>query len=899
MRELSPKYDPKEVEERWYREWEAGGVFACDPASGKPAFSVVMPPPNVTGSLHIGHALNNTLQDLLCRRERMRGRDVLWVAGCDHAGIATQNVVERELAKQGLRRDDLGRAAFLERVWEWKEASGGTIMRQLRRLGAGCDWRYERFTMDEGLSAAVAEAFVHLHDRGLIYQGDYIINWCPRCGTALSDIEAEHKETDGKLYHVRYPVEGRPGVFVTVATTRPETIPGDAAVAVHPGDARYAGLAGARLTLPLFGRSLPLIFDAYVEKDFGTGALKITPAHDANDFEIGERFGLPRVRVMDPSGVMNAEAGPYAGLDRFACRKAVVADLEAAGLLAKVEDYRHAVGRCYRCSTVVESILSRQWFVRMKPLARKALEALERGDTVFQPASWAKVYADWLGGIRDWCISRQIWWGHRIPVYRAPDGRQAAARSRAEAAARLGAPEDALEQETDVLDTWFSSGLWPFSTLGWPAATGELGRYFPTSVLVTSWDILFFWVARMSMFSLELTGKVPFRKVLINSLVADEHGQKMSKSKGNVVDPLLKIDTIGADALRLGLCTIESQSRYISLSDERLETARNFTNKLWNAARFVLPHLAGLPSGEPARPGRGLEPADRWILARLDAATHAVDRFLEEGTQVNQAAEVLTHFLWDDFCDWYIEAVKARLAAGGASGDVARATLAHVLERALRLLHPFCPFITEEIWRLLPHSGDSIVRAAWPAAPEAPAGPGDLEVFGHLQDLVRAARAVRAEKRVEPRRGLDAYVSGPRPVVDAARAQAALLRRLAGLDRLFLREEGSASEGYLDAEGSEAPVAGPPEARAAVALAGAARMLIPLEGLVDAGAERRRLEVELKRYEGLVRSQEAKLANAAFVAKAPAAVVDQERAKAAEFRASLAQVEASLAGLGA
>jgi valyl-tRNA synthetase len=704
MQELSPKYDPKEVEERWYKVWEGRGYFSAQPASGKPPFSLVIPPPNVTGSLHIGHALNNTLQDLLCRWRRMQGYDVLWVPGIDHGGIATHNVVEKELAKEGLKRDDLGREKFLERVWQWKESSGGTIMRQLRRLGAGCDWRYERFTMDEGLSKTVTEAFIRLYDKGLIYQGDYITNWCPRCGTALSDIEAEHKETDGKLYYIRYPVQGRPGAHVVVATTRPETLPGDVAVAVNPDDPRFAALKGAKLLLPLFQRELPLLFDAYVDKDFGTGALKITPAHDANDFEIGGRYGLERIKVMDLKGVMNASAGKYAGMDRFECRRAIVADLEAAGFLEKIEDYHHAVARCSRCSTVVESILSRQWFVRMKPLAEKALAALERGDTVFQPASWAKVYSDWLLGIHDWCISRQIWWGHRIPVYRAPDGLQAVGRSAAEAALKLGVAESSLVQEDDVLDTWFSSGLWPFSTLGWPGETPELARYFPTSVLVTGWDILFFWVARMSMFSLELTGRVPFKTVLINSLVADGHGQKMSKSKGNVIDPLLKIDSIGADALRLGLCTIESQSRYISLSEERLETARNFTNKVWNAARFMLMNLQGLPAGRLSRPEKDLELADRWILARLDLATAQVNGFLENGVQVNQASECLTHFFWDDLCDWYIEAVKPRLGGeAAASRASAQGTLAFVLEQTLRLLHPFCPFMTEEIWQLLPH----------------------------------------------------------------------------------------------------------------------------------------------------------------------------------------------------
>jgi valyl-tRNA synthetase len=882
MQELSPKYDPKEVEERWYKVWEERGYFSARPGSGKPPFSLVIPPPNVTGSLHIGHALNNTLQDLLSRWRRMQGYDVLWVPGIDHGGIATHNVVEKELAKEGLKRDDLGRGKFLERVWKWKESSGGTIMRQLRRLGASCDWRYERFTMDEGLSKTVTEAFIRLYDKGLIYQGDYITNWCPRCGTALSDIEAEHKETDGKLYYIRYPVQGKPGTHVVVATTRPETLPGDVAVAVNPDDPRFAALKGAKLLLPLFQRELPLLFDAYVDKDFGTGALKITPAHDANDFEIGGRYGLERIKVMDLKGVMNASAGKYAGMDRFECRRAIVADLEAAGFLEKIEDYHHAVARCSRCSTVVESILSRQWFVRMKPLAEKALAALERGDTVFQPASWAKVYSDWLLGIHDWCISRQIWWGHRIPVYRAPDGRQAVGRSAAEAAGKLGVVEGVLVQEDDVLDTWFSSGLWPFSTLGWPEETPELARYFPTSVLVTGWDILFFWVARMSMFSLELTGQIPFKTVLINSLVADGHGQKMSKSKGNVIDPLLKIDTIGADALRLGLCTIESQSRYISLSEERLETARNFTNKVWNAARFMLMNLQGLPAGRISRPGQGLELADRWILARLDLATAEVNRFLENGVQVNQASECLTHFFWDDLCDWYIEAVKPRLGGeAGASRAAAQGTLAFVLEQTLRLLHPFCPFMTEEIWQLLPHEGETISLAPWPAVPASPPDVKVLEDFGQIMEVVRVVRNIRAEMKVDLKREVRVLLSAPPELRPLLESQAPLMKTLARMDAEEL------------AQGTAPPKG------AAVQLAGKVQVFLPLEGLLDKGAERLRLDKEQTKLQGLLAAQKAKLSNEAFVSKAPAAVVALERAKVTEMESSLAKLAKSLEDLGA
>jgi valyl-tRNA synthetase len=882
MPELSPKYDPKEVEERWYRLWEERGDFACDPKSTKPAYSIVIPPPNVTGSLHIGHALNNTLQDLLSRWKRMQGYDVLWVPGCDHAGIATQNVVERELAKEGKKRDDLGREKFLERVWAWKEQSGSTIMRQLRRLGASVDWRYERFTMDPGLSAAVQDAFIHLYEKDLIYQGDYIVNWCPRCGTALSDIEAEHKENPGgKLWHIKYAVKGQPGVFVTVATTRPETIPGDQAVAVNPHDGRYGHLKNATLILPLFGTEIPLIMDEYVEKDFGTGALKITPAHDANDFTIGEKYGLGRPKIMDPTGTMNELAGKYQGLDRFVARKAIVADLEAAGLLAKVEDYANSVAKCYRCGTVVESYLSKQWFMKMKPMAAKAIEALGHGRTVFQPANWTKVYSDWLLAMRDWCISRQIWWGHRVPVYNAPDGRQAAGRNAAEAAKKLGVKESELVQETDVLDTWFSSGLWPFSTLGWPEKTPELARYFPTSTLVTSWDILFFWVARMSMFSLELTGQVPFKTVLINSLVADEHGQKMSKSKGNVIDPLLKIDAIGADALRLGLCTIESQSRYISLSEERLETARNFTNKVWNAARFMLMNLQGLPAGTLARPVKGLELADRWILARLDLTTGAVTRFLEDGVQVNQASEALTHFFWDDLCDWYIEAVKARLQGSDAvSKQTAQQTLAFVLEQTLRLLHPFCPFITEEIWQLLPHEGQTILKTSWPVAP-ATVDQAALDAFGAAMEVVRSVRNIRAEKKVDLKREVRALVAAPAAILSGLRELQPVMESLAKMKLEALAESVAAPRG------------------AAAGLAGSAQVFLPLEGLVDLADEKARMLKEQGKLEGLLTAQKKKLENEAFVSKAPAKLIEMERAKVGELEASLAKLAQALKDLGA
>jgi valyl-tRNA synthetase len=877
--ELSPQYEPKEVENRWYQHWESRGYFRSDTASQKPPFCIVIPPPNVTGSLHMGHALDNTLQDLIIRYKRMCGFDALWVPGTDHGGIATFNVVEKELAKEGKRRDELGREKFVERVWQWKELYGATILKQLRRLGVSCDWSYERFTMDEGLSRAVTEAFVRLYEEGSIYQGDYVINWCPRCGTALSEIEVEHKEALGKLYHVRYPVEGKHGRFVTVATTRPETIPGDEAVAVNPEDGRYASLHGGRLVLPLFGKVIPLLVDPYVDKAFGTGALKVTPAHDANDFALGEKYGLARPIVMDPQGVMNGLAGAYAGLDRFKARKAIVADLEKAGLLAKVEDYTHAVGRCYRCTTVVESYLSKQWFMRMKPLAEEARKAVEEGRTTITPGNWTKVYTDWLDNIRDWCISRQIWWGHRIPVYYHPDGRKAAAHSAAEAARKLQVAEADLKQDEDVLDTWFSSALWPFSTLGWPDKTPALRRYYPTSVLVTGWEILIIWVSKMSMFGLKLAGGVPFQQVLIHSIVADEHGQKMSKSKGNVVDPLEEIDDIGADALRFTLCLIESQTRYVSLSEDKLELGRNFMNKIWNAARFMLLNLKGF-GGPAIRPsGPELSLADRWVLARLDLATEAVQQALDRGWQVNAMATTLLEFFWHELCDWYIEAAKTALQSDGPERRRVQQVLAFTLEQTLRLLHPLCPFITEEIWQLLPHEGETIMQASWPKAGEP--DQAALEEFGFFQQAVYGLRNLRAERKVEAAKTVPALVQAsgmPAKVLEGQKAVFEMLTRT----RLQVLTAGA-----------------PRPERCAAVVAGGASFFLPLAELLDLEAEKGRLAKEIARHELAAEALERKLANAQFTAKAPAEVVGSERKKmevaretAAKLREALRELEA-------
>ncbi|MBE0616723.1 MAG: valine--tRNA ligase, partial [Proteobacteria bacterium] len=681
-------YDPHAIEEKWYERWVSAGLFHADPASARPGYSIVIPPPNVTGNLHMGHALNNTLQDVLARYKRMDGFEVLWMPGTDHAGIATQNVVERMLAAEGTNREALGREAFVERVWKWREESGGTIIRQLRRLGASCDWERERFTMDEGLSRAVREVFCRLFDEGLIYRGDYITNWCPRCHTALSDLEVEHEDAEGRLWHLRYPFRDGSGEVV-VATTRPETMLGDTAVAVHPDDERYHEHVGKTLVLPLVGREMPLIADGAVDPAFGTGAVKVTPAHDPNDFAMGLRHGLPQVAVIGKDGTMTPEAGAaYAGLDRYEARKRVLADLEAAGALLKEERHAHAVGHCYRCHTVIEPLVSRQWFVKIQPLADAALDAVRDGRTRIVPAQWEKTYYHWMENIRDWCISRQIWWGHRIPAFTcAACGELTVAREDPAVCPRCGA--DRLEQETDVLDTWFSSALWPFSTMGWPDRTPELAKFYPTSALVTGFDILFFWVARMLMMGLKFMGDVPFRDVYIHALVRDEQGQKMSKSKGNVIDPLEVIDRFGADAFRFTLCAFAAQGRDVRLSTERIEGYSRFVNKVWNAAKFALMNLADFDPAAPEVAFADLLPQDRWVLTRLRAAAAEVRRGIE-AYEFDKAASAVYQFLWREFCDWYIEMAKGplyRIDAPEARLGTQQ-TLVRALDAIFRLLHP-------------------------------------------------------------------------------------------------------------------------------------------------------------------------------------------------------------------
>jgi len=696
--ELARTFDHKAAEEKWFQLWIDRGYFTADPNRPGKVFSIVIPPPNVTGALHLGSAFNNVLQDVIVRTRRMQGYNTLWVPGTDHAGIATQNVVERELAKDGKSRHDLGRTAFVERVWEWRESYGSRILYQLRRLGASCDWSRERFTLDAGLSRAVAEVFVRLHREGLIYRDRKLINWCPRCETALSDLEVDHKDADGNLYYIRYPFADGTG-SITVATTRPETMLGDTAVAVNPEDERYTGIAGKRLKLPLAGREIPVIADAAVDRNFGTGAVKITPGHDFNDFELGRRHHLEQISVMDTRGNMNEEAGAYRGLSRDACRRRIVDDLKTRELLEKIEPHRHSVGVCSRCDTVVEPMLSQQWFVRVKPMAEKAIAAVRDGRTRFFPKFWENTYFRWMEDIHDWCISRQLWWGHRIPAYTCQRCNHiTVAAGRPAQCEECGGVD--IVQDEDVLDTWFSSALWPFSTLGWPDQTPELARYYPTSLLVTGFDIIFFWVARMMMDGLWFTGEVPFKDVYITPLVRDQYGKKMTKSRGNVVDPLEVMDAYGTDALRFTFAQLAVQGRDIILSDDRLAASRAFGNKIWNAARFLMMNLDG--AAQPLAPVESarLGLADRWILSQLDDAVRAVTKAID-AYEFNTAALTVYQFIWHEFCDWYIELSKEPLKAGGAERDAARYVLVRCFDQMLRLLHPFMPFLSEELWQVI------------------------------------------------------------------------------------------------------------------------------------------------------------------------------------------------------
>ncbi len=873
---MEKHFSPADAEKRWFAHWREQGYAHADPGSTLPGYSIVIPPPNVTGVLHMGHALNNTLQDILIRAKRMQGCETLWVFGTDHAGIATQNVVEKELAKEGTDRHALGREKFVEKVWEWKARYGGAIREQLMRLGCSCDWDRERFTMDEGLSRAVREVFVRLHREGYIYQGDYIVNWCPRCHTALSDLEVEHVEREGKLWHIRYPASDGKGEVI-VATTRPETMLGDTAVAVNPKDKRYRKLRGKAFRLPLTNREIPLIEDDYASLEFGTGAVKVTPAHDPNDFEAGVRHQLPRVVVIGKDGRMTEEAGErYAGLDRAEARKRVVEDLEAGGFLVKVEEHRHAVGHCYRCQTVIEPLVSRQWFVRMKELAAPAIAAVEDGRIKIVPDTWDKTYFEWMNNIRDWCISRQIWWGHRIPVWTCADCGAVLVQTEDPTACPCGSHD--LRQEEDVLDTWFSSALWPFSTLGWPDETPELARFYPTSVLVTGFDILFFWVARMIMMGMKFMGEVPFRHVYIHALVRDAEGNKMSKSRGNVIDPLLMIDKFGADAFRFTLAAFAAMGRDVRLAEERIEGYRHFVNKVWNASRLVLSYAGALTAEEVAEPPAPTLTANRWIRSRLSAAVEDTSAAID-AYRFNDAAGAVYEFFWGEFCDWYLELAKPALYGnlGEAAQRETAATAACVLESALRLLHPFMPFLTEEVRQHLP-VGESTMVAGWPQA--RPRDTVAEETLSVVREFITAIRNLRLESAVAPSAQVPAEVHCADPALAAVlTAEKDAVTRLARLSELKVT-------------GAAAPVPGP-----AAVVRGQGVFLL-LDSVVDKDAERARLSRELGKVEEELAKVSRKLGNSDFLAKAKAEVVAKNRGIEEELTRQRDKLNENLARLG-
>jgi len=853
--EMAKTYDPSLVEGKLYRYWEEKGFFHAEVNKDKQAFSIVMPPPNVTGALHLGHAMDSTIQDILTRFKRMQGYNTLWLPGTDHAGIATQAKVEEQLAKEGTSRVELGREKFLERVWEWKKQYGGRITQQLRRLGASCDWERERFTMDEGCSKSVREAFVKLYDKGLIYRGNYIINWCPKCHTTISDIEVEHVDSEGNLYHLSYPVKDSDEALV-VATTRPETMFGDTAVAVHPDDERYQHLIGKTVLLPLTDREIPIIADDYVDREFGTGALKITPAHDINDFEIGLRHQLPQIVVLDKEAKMNEKAGKYVGMDRFEARIAVVKDLKAQGILLRIEPHANAVGTCYRCSTVIEPMVSKQWFVKMDPLAKPAIEVVKDGRMKFVPERFDKIYLGWMENIRDWCISRQLWWGHRIPVWYCEDcGLEICATDDPLTCPTCGT--NRLKQDPDVLDTWFSSGLWPFSTLGWPEKTPELEQFYPTSVLVTGRDIIFFWVARMISMGLEFKQEVPFPKVMIHGLVLDAQGRKMSKSLGNGVDPIEVIDQYGADTLRFMLITGNTPGNDLRFQPERLEATRNFTNKIWNASRYVLLNLEDYEEG----PRGELALADRWILSRYASTVEKVTEALEN-FDLGEAGRLLYEFIWNEFCDWYIELTKPRLynKEEVLARHTAQSILFEVLEGTLRLLHPYMPFLTEEIWQNLPVQGDSIMMQSWPEKTvyQDAVAEGNMTL---LMEAIKAIRNIRAELKVAPGQKIEILILAPdalqRSVLETEKAD---ILKLAG---------GASVE--LFAAMAEKPT------QAASAVLEGVEIYLPLKGLIDLDKEVARLEKEISQATLDQQILNVKLSNPGFTGKAPVQVVAKER----------------------
>lgn len=880
-KELPKVYEPREVEGRVYEMWEKNGCFEGHRDPDKRPFTIVMPPPNVTGQLHMGHAMDCTLQDILIRFKRMQGYAALWVPGTDHAGIATQIKVEEELRKsEGLTRYDLGREKFLERVWDWKHKFGNRIVEQQKKLGASCDWSRARFTMDEGLSNAVRHVFVSLYNKGLIYKGSRIINWCPHCVTALSDAEVEYKEKPGHLWHIRYPIAGEEGRYVTVATTRPETMLGDTGVAVNPEDGRYRDIVGKKCILPLVNKEIPIVADAYVDMEFGTGCVKMTPAHDPNDFEVGLRHNLESIRVLDDNGKVVEGYGRYSGMDRYEARKAIVADLEEQGYLVKVEEHTHNVGTCYRCGTDVEPIISAQWFVKMEPLAREALRVVNDGEVKFVPDRFSKIYTNWMENVHDWCISRQLWWGHRIPAWTCEDcGGMTVSETDPTECQHCHSTH--IRQEEDVLDTWFSSALWPFSTLGWPDESSEDFKYFyPTDVLVTGYDIIFFWVARMIFSACEHTGKPPFHTMFIHGLVRDDKGRKMSKSLGNGIDPLEMADQYGADALRFNLITGNSPGNDMRFYTERCEAMRNFANKIWNASRFLMMNLT---IDRCELPGR-LELEDKWILSKLNSVIPEVTENMER-YELGVAAQKVYDFIWDSYCDWYIELTKTRLQGEDEDSKLrAQQVLCYVLTETLKLLHPFMPFITEEIWQALPHSGDYLMLQQWPQHRAELDFPEEEKAMELIMDAIRGVRARRAEMNVPPSKKAQLTVSTlERAVFEQG---IPFLKRLAYASDVTV--EGVADAGSDDAMTAQGMV---------TVTTHAARLFMPLAELVDLEKEKARIEKELKKNRAELDKLEAKLGNPGFVNKAPAHVVEAEQDRAEKLRALLAKLEESAASM--
>ncbi len=876
--QLSQRYDASRTEKKWYRFWENEGLFTPSEKSNKPSFSIVIPPPNVTGFLHMGHALNLTLQDILTRYKRMQGMLTLWLPGTDHAGIATQNVVERQLAAEGTSRHELGRDLFLQRVWDWKDTYRKRIVNQLKRMGASCDWSRERFTMDEGLSSAVKEVFIRLFEEGLIYRDTYIVNRCPRCETALADIEVEHREVSSFLYFVRYPIVNRDNRFLVVATTRPETILGDVALAVHPDDERYKGVSKSRVFLPLLEKDVPVITDPYVDMEFGTGVLKITPAHDMFDFELGRKHNLPCLQVIDSKGYMNEQAGDCAGLSRDECREKVLTLLEKKGLLEDTQAFTHSVGHCYRCNTAVEPYVSKQWFVRMKELAAPAIQAVEKGETVFIPERWSKVYYEWMNNIRDWCISRQIWWGHRIPVYYCD--------ACGTTFAHRGSPSECVDcggtvkQDEDVLDTWFSSALWPFSTLGWPENTRDVQVFYPTSVLVTGFDIIFFWVARMIMMGLKFMGEVPFREIYITPLVRDEAGKKMSKSAGNALDPLEVVERYGADSLRFSLAWLTIQGRDISLSMNHIEAARNFMNKLWNASRFVFMNLEGFVPFPLEKWEESYELKDRWILSRLDTVIHSANMSLA-GYAFGDYVRKIYDFVWGDFCDWYIELAKADLYQEGDREKRNRTqnVLVFLLDRILHLLHPVIPYITEEIFTHLPtRKMDSLMVSRWPVERVEFAEDEDGSLMERVQDIIREIRFLRAELSVSPANTCRVNVH----------FSDSLLTGNVEIFRPYI-EQLANCEILVNGKGEKSGMA--------TGRVPGADLFMEVEGFIEVEKEVERLEKKLDgRKKDLFRVR-SRLGNPKFLERAPEEVIQRDEVRSRELEREKERLEKLIEGI--